>query len=136
MNILDSIRYIEMVKPGKRETIVVDYIGANAGKPLHIGHLCTPSVGQAISNIYRHLGYRVIGDSHFGDWGGIFGKLIWSFNNDGIAPFSTENDKISHKEAFLKNLTISSILELYQSFHLPILDLENEIKEKLAEREN
>jgi arginyl-tRNA synthetase len=54
----------------------VDYIGANAGKPLHIGHLCTPSVGQAICNIHDHLGYKVIGDSHFGDWGGIFGKLI------------------------------------------------------------
>ena len=58
------------------KTIVIDYIGANAGKPLHIGHLCTPSIGQTICNIYNHLGYRVIGDSHFGDWGGIFGKLI------------------------------------------------------------
>ena len=64
----------------KQKTIVVDYIGANAGKPLHIGHLCTPSVGQAICNIYNHLGYRVIGDSHFGDWGGIFGKLIYAWN--------------------------------------------------------
>ena len=62
--------------PDNGKTIVVDYIGANAGKPLHIGHLCTPSVGQTICNIYNHLGYRVIGDSHFGDWGGIFGKLI------------------------------------------------------------
>ena len=57
-------------------SIIVDYIGANAGKPLHIGHICTPSIGQVIANIYRHLGYRVIGDSHFGDWGGIFGILI------------------------------------------------------------
>jgi arginyl-tRNA synthetase len=57
----------------------VDYIGANAGKPLHIGHLCTPSVGQAICNIHYHLGYKVIGDSHFGDWGGIFGKLIYAW---------------------------------------------------------
>lgn len=31
-------------KPSNNETVVVDYIGANAGKPLHIGHLCTPSV--------------------------------------------------------------------------------------------
>ena len=44
----------------KNETIVVDYIGANVGKPLHIGHICTPSVGQAICNVYRHLGYEVI----------------------------------------------------------------------------
>jgi arginyl-tRNA synthetase len=65
----------------KQKTIVVDYIGANAGKPLHIGHLCTPSVGQAICNIYNHLGYRVIGDSHFGDWGGIFWRLIYAWRN-------------------------------------------------------
>jgi arginyl-tRNA synthetase len=69
----------EQVKPGKKGTIVVDYIGANVGKPLHIGHICTPSIGQTICNVYEHLGYKVIGDSHFGDWGGIFGKLIWGW---------------------------------------------------------
>lgn len=63
-------------KAPKNETIVVDYIGANAGKPLHIGHICTPSIGQAILNTHAYLGYTIIGDSHFGDWGGIFGKLI------------------------------------------------------------
>lgn len=61
--------------PTNQQTIIVDYIGANIGKPLHIGHLCTPSIGQAIINIYRYLGYNVIGDTHVGDWG-LFGKLI------------------------------------------------------------
>jgi arginyl-tRNA synthetase len=40
---------------GIKPTIIVDYIGANAGKPLHIGHICTPSIGQVVCNIYRHL---------------------------------------------------------------------------------
>lgn len=66
-------------KAANNETVVVDYIGANAGKPLHIGHLCTPSIGQSIVNTHEHLGYTVIGDSHFGDWGGIFGKLIIAY---------------------------------------------------------
>lgn len=66
----------------KNETIIVDYIGANVGKPLHIGHICTPSIGQVICNVYRHLGYDVIGDSHFGDWGGIFGKLITAWKDN------------------------------------------------------
>ncbi len=59
----------------EKGTIVVDYIGANIGKPLHIGHLCTPSIGQSLINTYRYLGYRVIGDTHVWDWG-LFGKLI------------------------------------------------------------
>ncbi len=81
----------------KNETIIVDYIGANAGKPLHIGHICTPSIGQAICNIYRHLGYDVIGDSHFGDWGGIFGKLIAGYKLNQVIQWTYEwNDKQSY----------------------------------------
>jgi arginyl-tRNA synthetase len=66
-------------KAPKDETVVVDYIGANTGKPLHIGHICTPSIGQAILNTHKDLGYDIIGDSHFGDWGGIFWKLIYAW---------------------------------------------------------
>jgi arginyl-tRNA synthetase len=46
------------------ERLVVDYIGANVGKPLHIGHICTPIQGQVMINLYNKLGYDVISDSH------------------------------------------------------------------------
>ena len=65
----------------KKRTIFVDYIWANVGKPLHIGHMCTPNLGQAIINIYRKLWYNVISDSHIGDWGIIFWKLIVAYQN-------------------------------------------------------
>jgi arginyl-tRNA synthetase len=63
------------------ETVIVDYMGANIGKPLHIGHLCTPLFGQATINMLRLMGYTVFADMHQGDWGGIFGKLItgWKY---------------------------------------------------------
>lgn len=68
----------------KNETIIVDYMGANIGKPLHIAHLCTPLFGQATINLLRKMGYTVTADMHQGDWGGIFGKLItgWKYFGD------------------------------------------------------
>ncbi|MDR2639772.1 MAG: arginine--tRNA ligase [Candidatus Peribacteria bacterium] len=46
----------------------MDYIGPNVGKPLHIGHMCSPNQGQTMINVYKKLGYDVISDSHIGDW--------------------------------------------------------------------
>jgi arginyl-tRNA synthetase len=57
-------------------SVIVDYIGVNIGKPLHIGHICTPSIGQVFCNIYRNQWYTVVGDVHTWDWWGIFGRLI------------------------------------------------------------
>lgn len=79
----------------KNETVVVDYIGMNVGKPPHIGHICTPLLGQAIINILRYDGYDVIGDSHLGDWGSLFGKLIVGFKKYGDEKKLSE-DAISH----------------------------------------
>lgn len=64
----------------KDATIVVDYIGANVGKPLHIGHMCTPTIGQVMINLLEKTGYKVISDSHIWDWGIIFGKLICAYS--------------------------------------------------------
>ncbi len=89
-------------KPSNNETVVVDYIGLNIGKPFHIGHLCTPSIGQTIVNIHRHLGYRVIGDNHLGDWGGLFGKLIAGYKRYGNAEKLKENAIEHLLEVYIK----------------------------------
>ncbi len=60
----------------KQWTVVVDYIGVNIGKPLHIWHICTPSIGQVFCNIYHYKWSKVVGDVHTGDWWGIFWRLI------------------------------------------------------------
>lgn len=135
------------------ETIVVDYIGANVGKPLHIGHICTPSIGQVICNLYRHLGYNVIGDSHFGDWGGIFGKIIYVWKNAEKYPhFKSQYNKYLNSptsvaikdfrnwmELQLESLSINFILELYQHAHKPLVtigDEEHDSEWHLKEIEN
>lgn len=112
MEILESIDTEK--KPKNNETIVVDYIGANVWKPLHIGHICTPSIGQTICNVYSYLGYDVIGDSHFGDWGGIFGKLITSYKEQDwmFKPDECPDSRLSI-------MSINDLLDLYQWFHSP-----------------
>lgn len=75
----------------KDSTIYIDYIGANVGKPLHIGHMCTPCQGQVFVNLFQKLGYNVVADSHIGDWGIIFGKLIVAYKKYGDENKLSEN---------------------------------------------
>ncbi len=58
------------------ESIVVDFSGPNIAKQMHVGHLRSTIIGDAIVRLLRFLGHRVIGDNHLGDWGTQFGLLI------------------------------------------------------------
>ncbi|OHD53613.1 MAG: arginine--tRNA ligase [Spirochaetes bacterium GWF1_51_8] len=61
--------------------VVVDYSSPNIAKRMHIGHLRSTVIGDAIKRIYRFMGYDVVGDNHLGDWGTQFGKLIVGYRN-------------------------------------------------------
>lgn len=56
--------------------VIIDYSSPNIAKRMHIGHLRSTIIGDAIKKIYQFLGYNVIADNHIGDWGTQFGKLI------------------------------------------------------------
>jgi arginyl-tRNA synthetase len=58
------------------ETIVVDFSSPNIAKQMHVGHLRSTILGDALCRLLRFLGHRVIGDNHLGDWGTQFGLLI------------------------------------------------------------
>ena len=58
------------------KSIIVDYGGANVAKPMHVGHLRSAVIGEAIKRIFRAQGHNVIGDVHMGDWGLQMGHLI------------------------------------------------------------
>ena len=68
---------------GKGKTIVIDYSAPNIAKPFHIGHLCSTVIGGALYNIYKNLGYNVIGVNHLGDYGTQFGKMIEAYKRWG-----------------------------------------------------
>ena len=59
--------------------VIIDYSSPNIAKPMHVGHLRSTVIGDSIKRVYRFLGYRVIADSHLGDWGTQFGKLIVAY---------------------------------------------------------
>ena len=58
------------------ETLVMDYGGPNVAKPLHVGHLRSAIIGEAIKRLARFAGDEVIADIHLGDWGLQMGQLI------------------------------------------------------------
>jgi arginyl-tRNA synthetase len=60
-------------------TWVVDYSGPNTAKQMHVGHLRSAVIGEAICRLLEFTGARVIRDNHLGDWGTQFGKLIYGY---------------------------------------------------------
>lgn len=64
------------IEAGAELTIVIDYGGANVAKPMHVGHLRSAVIGEAIKRLMRARGHTVIGDAHLGDWGLQMGHLI------------------------------------------------------------
>lgn len=66
----------------EKETIVLDYGGPNIAKPLHVGHLRTAIIGQAINNILKFKGNKTIADVHLGDIGAQMGQVIYGIIQD------------------------------------------------------
>lgn len=63
------------------KTFVIDYSGPNVAKPLHVGHLRSTIIGEALCRLLRFLGHNVVGDNHLGDWGTQFGMLLYGYKN-------------------------------------------------------
>jgi arginyl-tRNA synthetase len=63
------------------KTIVIDYSSPNVAKPMHVGHIRSTIIGDALMRLLRFLGHRVITDNHVGDWGTQFGMLIFGFKH-------------------------------------------------------
>lgn len=56
--------------------IFLDYGGANVAKSLHVGHLRSANIGEALNKLCKYLGYNTISDTHLGDWGRPLGLVI------------------------------------------------------------
>ena len=61
--------------------IVIDFGSPNVAKPMHVGHIRSTALGDALARIAEFLGNEVIRDNHVGDWGTQFGMVIWGWKN-------------------------------------------------------
>ena len=89
---------------GKGKTMVIEFSSPNIAKPFGVGHLRSTVIGNALYNLYKHLGYKCIRLNHLGDWGTQFGTLIVAFKKWG-------------DEKKLKSDPINTLYDLYVKFH-------------------
>lgn len=83
--------------------VIIDYSSPNIAKRMHIGHLRSTIIGDAVKRLYNFLGYHTVADNHIGDWGTQFGKLIIGYR------------KWLNKDAYLKN-PIEELERVYVEF--------------------
>jgi arginyl-tRNA synthetase len=62
-------------------TFVIDYSSPNVAKPMHVGHIRSTVIGDALTRTLRFLGHRVISDNHLGDWGTQFGMILYGYKH-------------------------------------------------------
>ena len=92
--------HLNIPQTGIGKKVVIDYSSPNAAKQMHIGHIRSTVIGNAIDRIYRALGYDVIADNHLGDWGTQFGILI-----KGYRELLTQEER--------DNLTVANLEKCY-----------------------
>jgi arginyl-tRNA synthetase len=83
------------------ETWVIDYSAPNTAKQMHVGHLRSAVIGEAISRLWAFCGANVVRDNHIGDWGTQFGKLIWAYKRQ-LDPVTLARDPLEEFERLYK----------------------------------
>ena len=96
----EKFEYTELNTKGD---VIIDYSSPNIAKRMHIGHLRSTIIGDAVKRLYNFLGYHTVADNHIGDWGTQFGKLIIGYR------------KWLDKEAYEKN-PIEELERVYVEF--------------------
>ena len=89
------------IAPEDQQTVVVDYSSPNLAKEMHVGHLRTTIIGDAVVKTLEFLGHNVLRQNHMGDWGTQFGMLITHLN-DKLAADSAAETALSDLEDFYR----------------------------------
>ncbi len=99
------------VNKQKEKTIIFDYGGSNAAKALHVGHMRSANIGEAVKRLAKLMGNKVIGDVHLGDLGRQAGMLISEYKR--MEPDSVFFDPNYTGEYPNINLTAEDLGKMY-----------------------
>ncbi|MEY2566328.1 MAG: arginyl-tRNA synthetase [Actinomycetota bacterium] len=86
------------------ETVVVDYSSPNVAREMHVGHLRSTVIGDALVRMFTFLGHRVVRHNHLGDWGTQFGMLIEYLVDEGWE--RSEDHKIGDLNALYQSANL------------------------------
>ncbi|MGE4554984.1 MAG: arginine--tRNA ligase [Candidatus Paceibacterota bacterium] len=104
----DFLNFLEKekinIKRKKKGKVIIDFSSPNIAKPMHVGHLRSTLLGDALAKLFELFDYKVIRWNYLGDWGTQFGKLILAY-------------KLWGDPEKLKKDPINYLLELYQRLH-------------------
>ncbi|GAA1589603.1 arginine--tRNA ligase [Kribbella hippodromi] len=78
------------------QRVVVDYSQPNVAKQMHVGHLRSTVIGDALCNVLNHVGYEVIRQNHVGDWGTQYGMMIEQLLEEGLTAESLDLVGLQH----------------------------------------
>ena len=90
----------------RSQTVVVDLSSPNLAKEMHVGHLRSTVIGDALARVFAYMGDSVIRQNHVGDWGTQFGMLI---------AYMKEQDFVSHNLNNDSNFSVRDLEQFYRS---------------------
>ena len=93
--------HLFFAKAAQPKTIVLDFSSPNVAKPMHVGHIRSTGIGDALQRTLRLLNHRIISDNHIGDWGTQFGKLLLGWKQI-LNRAELERDAITELERLYK----------------------------------
>lgn len=99
----DALREGASGQNAASETVVVDYSAPNTAKEMHVGHIRSTVIGEAIARMLTFTGAEVLRDNHLGDWGTQFGMLIFAIKRSGYNLDAPHDNPIGDLEQLYKD---------------------------------
>ena len=117
--VVADLEHDGIVPTSEPKTYVLDYSSPNVAKPMHVGHIRSTVIGDALYNVLQQLGHRVISDNHIGDWGTQFGMIIF-----GCTRFSQESEPRTIEVIVQKYRLVNQLIEYHaiKNDKIPQLD--------------